>query len=110
MALAGLEIYQNIFSDDWETLWIAYGVSILSTALAVIAGMTTLIQSGESYRNNFSTIVRVSRTAELSVEVMGQDGSGRDPLPAYLKDARIDIGVKSATANDHDMVETLVEE
>jgi hypothetical protein len=72
--------------------------------------MTALIQSGESYSNNFSTAVRVSRTAELSVEVMDQDGSGRDPLPAYLKDACIDISAKTATVNDHNMVETLVEE
>jgi hypothetical protein len=41
---------------------------------------------------------------------MGQDGSGLDPLPAYLKDARIDISAKTATVNHHDMVETLVEE
>lgn len=67
--------------------------------------MTALIQSGEFYSNNFSSVVRVSRTAELSVEAIDQDGSGRDPLPAYLKDSRIDINAKTATVNHHDMGE-----
>jgi hypothetical protein len=64
---------------------------VFFAGLAVIAGLIVLILSGASYSDNFSTIFRVSRTAKLSVEVMDQDRSGYDPLPDYLKRARLDI-------------------
>ena len=78
--------------------------------LAVIAGMASLILSGVSYSYNFSTIVRVGRKAELSVEVMDQDGSGRDPLPEYLKHARLDIGPNTATAKELETAESPAEQ
>ena len=65
--------------------------------------MITLILNGVSYSDNFSTIVRVSQTAKLSVKVRDQDGPGRDPLPTYLKHARLDMGANTATAEARDV-------
>ena len=107
-----LETYQNVYRYDPATLWIAYGLSVLFATLAVIVGTTTLVLSGVSYSHNFSTVVRVSRTANLSVEVLKRDGFGADPLPNYLKDARLDVGARNtATAADaYEMPEVPVEE
>ena len=91
-----LETYHNIYKYDWETLWISYGLAVLFTTLAVVAGVVALILNGVSYSDNFSTIVRVSRTADMSVEVMDDDGDGREPLPKYLKEARFDMHARSA--------------
>jgi hypothetical protein len=76
----------------------------------VVAGIITLSSSGASYSNKFSTIVRVSRTAELNDEVKDNDGSGYDPLPTYLKNARLNIGANTATANTYEMTDTPPEE
>lgn len=80
-------------------LWIAYGSAILSTALAVCVGMTALLYNGASWNNNFSTIVRVTRIAEMSVEVMDEDDDGRAPLPKYLANARFILGHQSENTN-----------
>ena len=72
--------------------------------------MITLSLSGASYSNNFSTIVRVSRTAELSNEVKDDDRTGYDPLPTYLKHARLYISSETTTANVHEMTDTPSEE
>lgn len=74
--------------------------------------MITVVLSGASYSHNFSTITRVSRAADLSVEVLDYDGFGADPLPTYLKHARLDVGATSTTiaSNGHEMTETPAEE
>ena len=92
LANVSLTTSQNIYLYDKTTLWIAYGLSMLFTALAVLIGMVAMLSNGESYSNSFSSIVRVARTADLSAEVRGKDGSGSDPLPPYLKEARLDVG------------------
>ena len=78
--------------------------------LAVAAGMFVVLLSGASYSDKFSTIVRVSRRARLSVDIASQDKSGCDPLPLYLENARLDVGGNAATANTYELVETGVEE
>jgi hypothetical protein len=72
-------------------LWISYCVSVIFVLLAIFIGVFALLLNAESYSNDFSTNLRVSRTAELSVKVMEKDRSGRDPLPTYLQDARLDL-------------------
>ncbi|KAK5701737.1 hypothetical protein LTR97_004555 [Elasticomyces elasticus] len=97
-------MYRNVYAYDPVTLWIAYGLSILFTALAVLAGTIALVQNGASYSNYFSTILRVSRTAELDIQVAGRDGPGHDPLPAYLQDARLDLGSQAVDARGYELV------
>jgi hypothetical protein len=76
----------------------------------VIAGAFVLLLSGESYSNNLSTIVRVSRMSELSVEIMDDDASGHDPLPLYLKNACLDLRANRATTREPGMTETTRED
>lgn len=102
--------YHNIYSYDRTTLWIAYGIPLFCATLVTVAGIFAILQSGASYSGNFSTIVRVSRTAKLSVDVADQDGSGCDPLPKYLEKARLDLGVNNATASTYELVQTGTEE
>lgn len=80
-----------------------------------------MLLNGASYSNNFSTIVRVARTADLSTDILDKerDGFGRDPLPKYLKHARLNMtggadGVAAAAATsgantDADRLVELVE-
>lgn len=42
-----------------------------------------------SFTNDFSTILRTTRLADLGVEVHRLDANGRDPLPRYLADAKV---------------------
>ena len=102
--------YHTVYSYDRTTLWIAYGIPLFFATLVVIAGMFAILLSGASYSGNFSTIVRASRTAKLSVDVADQDGSGCDPLPKYLERARLDLGASTTTANTYELVETGTEE
>ncbi|KAK5125237.1 hypothetical protein LTR85_000913 [Meristemomyces frigidus] len=80
LAVAIEEMFQNY------TLWLAYGLAILCTAIAVVLGFLAILSNGASYSNNFSTITRSARNAELSVEVEPDD-TGRDPLPRGLAKA-----------------------
>lgn len=91
-----VEGYENIYRYDVAILWIAYGLSIFFALLGVIAGFIALWLNGASYSDSFSTVLRVSRTAELSVDVQRKDGMGSDPLPRYLENARLDL-IGSAT-------------
>lgn len=93
------QVWLNVYSYDQATLWISYGLAVGATALAVAGGIAALISNGASYSNKFSTILRVSRTVRLGAEVSEPDGDGRDPLPKYLKLARIDPGGKSDRAS-----------
>ena len=78
--------------------------------LVIVGGMLAILLSGASYSGNFSTIMRVSRTAKLSVDVSDQDGSGCDPLPKYLEKARLDLGVNTATGKTYELVDMGAEE
>ncbi len=42
-----------------------------------------MIANDASFSNKFSTILRLSRGAQLSYQINQADLSGRDPLPAY---------------------------
>lgn len=86
-----LETWHNAYRYNAATLWIAYGLAIGATALAVAGGFTALVANGAAYSDKFSTLFRVSRTAGLSVEVKEVDGRGSDPLPGYLGRARVDL-------------------
>ena len=58
-------------------------------------GLVVIVLNGASYKDNFSTILRVSRTAALSKEVKESEGDGTEPLPPHLANSRVVIGVAS---------------
>ncbi|TKA57864.1 hypothetical protein B0A55_12513 [Friedmanniomyces simplex] len=84
-----VETYENVYAYAARTLWIAYGLAILSTVLAVMIGFTSLILAGASFDGSFSTVLRVGRTARLTEEMRDGDGDGHQPLPKHLKTARL---------------------
>lgn len=65
-------------------------------------GLLTIIQTKSSFTDDFSTILRATRKAELSTAIDDQDTDGRDPLPKYIGDARINLA-KSAIHQDADV-------
>lgn len=83
--------YHNVYVYTRTKLWLAYGIAILCTILAVATGLYVIFTSGASYSSDFSTIVRAARGAGLSNEVQSEDTDGRDPLPKYLKKTTIAI-------------------
>lgn len=86
-----LTTYHNVYSYSKRTLYIAYGASISFTVLAVAIGVGSLFSNGASYDRNFSTLLRVARTAALSEEITAEDGNGYQPLSKRLENARVVI-------------------
>jgi hypothetical protein len=72
----------------WK-LWIAYGIAILLSALAVMVGAIYIELNAATFSDNFSTIFRIAKGAEISVPIDEKDLDGRDPLPTYLARATI---------------------
>ena len=50
-----------------------------------------IFSSGASYSNNFSTVMRSTWNAKLSVDAHEAGGDCRDPLPASLAKATVEI-------------------
>lgn len=44
------------------------------------------------YASDFSTVLRIVKAAQLSVEIDSADTDGRHPLPKYISDATIAFG------------------
>ncbi|KAK5679824.1 hypothetical protein LTS10_007772 [Elasticomyces elasticus] len=88
--------YHNVYVYDPITLWTAYGIAILLTAIAVGTGSYALWSNGVAYDTNFSTVLRTSRLSkrlkdaeeELAIED-AQDDDGSRPLPECLANATI---------------------
>ncbi|TIA32899.1 hypothetical protein D6C78_07919 [Aureobasidium pullulans] len=69
--------FQNVYIYDSRTLWIAYGLAIAFTSIALFIGTTAMILNSASYNNNFSTVLRVSRSSRMSTEVQDRESDGR---------------------------------
>ena len=79
----------NIYVYSWYKLWLAYGIAILLTAVAVAQGLLAIFSSGASYSNNFSTVMRSTWSAKLIVDASEVGDDCRDPLPDYLAKATL---------------------
>lgn len=75
-------------------LWIAYTLAASCAVIAVALGLYTIVATGASYSNEFSTVLRVSRHAHLDQEVSQGAASGQDPLPKYLAKATLTVNKK----------------
>jgi hypothetical protein len=92
--------WRTIYDYDHVTLWIAYGATLLLTALAIFAGIIVMVWNGAAYDGSFSSILRMGRLD--AVDLHGDDGSR--PLPDAL--ARSAVVIASAT---HDAVAAVAE-
>jgi hypothetical protein len=83
--------YHNVYVYTARRLWIAYALAASCATIAVALGLYTIVATGASYSNEFSTILRVSRHAHLDKEVSDGAADGRDPLPKYLAKATLTV-------------------
>jgi hypothetical protein len=95
--------YQNTYVYSAAKLWLAYGLAILFAFLATMVGLMSLYINGSSYSNTFSTVMRITRDAQLSVEISKEDGTGANPLPAYIANATISF--RGSSVPDRQMKE-----
>jgi len=81
--------YQNIYVYAHDKLWLAYGLAISASTLIVIFGLVAIFINRASYSYSFSSVLRLSRGAEISIEIDKSDLDGRDPLPQYLEQSLV---------------------
>jgi len=86
-------IYENIYVYTPGKLWLAYGIGILCTAIAVVIGLHSVLANRASYSNHLSTILRVTHGASIGTVITEADHSGEDPLPRHLAQARVGFGM-----------------
>lgn len=79
----------NIYVYSQAKLWLAYGIAIATSLVAVIAGLIAMWLNGAAYSFCFSTFLRISRGAHVDAEIQPCDMDGRDPLPKYLRTATV---------------------
>ncbi|CAK1367843.1 unnamed protein product [Cercospora beticola] len=82
-----------------QKLWLAYGISIGVTLLTVLFGLTAIFANKACFSHEFSTYLRLSRGAELSIGIKQEDLYGKDPLPAYAGRAVIRFGRQADVAD-----------
>lgn len=90
--------YHTIYTYAQLELWLAYGLAIGSSTLACLIGYIALVGNGAAFSNDFSTILRTTKHAELTVELKDGDTAGHDPLPKYLANAKVRF--RKRTSND----------
>jgi hypothetical protein len=83
----------NIYLYSWSTLWIAYGSALFFTFIAMLIGLLSMLKNNVAYANNFSTVLRVAKTATMDVEILDGEGDGRQPLPVRLAKARVQMSL-----------------
>lgn len=82
--------YHNIYIYSKWKLWLPYGIAILLTAIAVIVGFIAILLNGASYRDEFSTVFRVAKGAEIKPgDIQDEDLDGKDPMPKYLSKVKV---------------------
>lgn len=81
--------YHNVYTYSAWKLWTAYGIAILFATIAVFIGLETMASSGVSYSDNFSTIFRIARGAEVDKPILEKDLDGKDPLPDYMAGSEV---------------------
>ncbi|KAK5169089.1 uncharacterized protein LTR77_006398 [Saxophila tyrrhenica] len=99
-----LPAFQNIYVYSALKLWIAYGAAVGLAALAAAIGCVTMFLNGACYSNNFSTIFRAARGAEIDHEVREEDLKGQDPLPKYLAEARVRFDMVAIKEDDQELL------
>lgn len=88
---------ENIYIYSASKLWLAYGLAVGATAIIASLGLAAMIANEASFTNRFSTILRLSRGAQLSYEINHADLSGQDPLPIYAKKATVRFSPQSVS-------------
>ncbi|CAK1366675.1 hypothetical protein CB0940_10068 [Cercospora beticola] len=86
--------YEIVYFYNWQRLAISYSVVLLLALVAMFVGLYTIFSTGQSYSNNFSTILRVAQNENLAALIEERDRKGQDPLPSHIAKAK--FGVEAA--------------
>ncbi|KAK5155826.1 hypothetical protein LTS14_005392 [Recurvomyces mirabilis] len=92
--------YHNIYIYSAKTLWAAYAAAVALAIVVLGIGLLSLALNDGSFANDFSTVLRVARSAPMSDEILPQDSDGRQPLPKHLTKARVMLSVKGVPLTD----------
>ncbi|KAK4565306.1 hypothetical protein LTR86_003923 [Recurvomyces mirabilis] len=92
--------YHNIYIYSAKTLWAAYAAAVALTIIVLGIGLLSLVLNDGSFANDFSTVLRVARSAPMSDEILPQDSDGRQPLPKHLTKARVMLSAKRVPLTD----------
>ncbi|KAF1985404.1 hypothetical protein K402DRAFT_108445 [Aulographum hederae CBS 113979] len=74
----------NFYVYKSHDLLMAYGISILCTAICVTVGIFSILENKTTFTNNFSTILRTTRNSGIGEVVSEEDSTGADPLPRHV--------------------------
>ncbi|GIZ48251.1 hypothetical protein CKM354_001131900 [Cercospora kikuchii] len=83
--------YEIVYFYNWQRLAISYSVVLLLALVAMLIGLYTIFSTGQSYSNNFSTILRVAQNEDLAALIEERDRKGQDPLPSHIAKARFGV-------------------
>lgn len=80
---------QNIYTYQPFDLVLSYGIAILGAVTCMAIGALAMTKNGLSYTNDFSTILRTTRSEDLNDLVQDAEANGADPLPAHVADGEV---------------------
>ena len=84
--------YHTIYTFSRVQLWLAYALAVGSATVTVLIGYLALIRNGAAFSDDFSTILRTTRNAALTVGLHDTDATGHAPLPNHLARAKVRVG------------------
>lgn len=84
---------QTIYVYAPDKLWAAYGAATAATLAGVVLGLASVVTGDRPYTGALSTILRITRNAELGVSIEDADLNGKGPPPKYLAKATKRVGV-----------------
>jgi hypothetical protein len=76
--------FRNVYVYSPLKLWLAYGLALFFATGAVFTGFALMYKNQASYSNNFSTVLRTTRNAQISADFSKRDYSGVDPLSSRI--------------------------
>ena len=79
----------TVYAYSQRILWLAYGIAIGVTFVITLLGVGIYFINHGSYSFKFSTILRTTREAMLSMPLRTEDMGGLDPLPDYISQMKI---------------------
>lgn len=81
----------------------AFGLTILTTLI----GTWAMFANGMTYAQQFSTILRTTKNADLIGSTLGgADTTGADPLPNHISRAKIDFRAQAEVVGLHQRVKS----
>ncbi|KAI9706204.1 MAG: hypothetical protein M1820_004965 [Bogoriella megaspora] len=73
----------------FAVMFAALAIAIICVTICTVP----IILTKRSYSTAFSTILRTTKNAQLSVDIDPQDADGKDPVPKYIRNAVITFGL-----------------